>query len=209
LTYARASANTATVRMVLAATTDITAQERSVALGGAYMNEYYSSNESNLLDLAAEEFQKVLNVQPQNLAALEWMGAVEYLRWDKPPTLEQFKKTYSLLKKSVDLEPKDPDRNYWIAAISSIFASAGKGVPATNLATILDDGILHATKALELDAQFADAMDHLGILYGLKGDHVAAATARSNALRVRQRLGNRPSRFSDQFSRPALPAPPA
>lgn len=208
LTYARASANSATVRMVLARTTDISPQERSIALGGTYLNEYYSSNESNLLELAAAEFQKVLNTQPQNTDALEWMGAVEFLRWDKTPSLEQFRKTESLLKKSADLDPKDPDRYYWIAAVSSIFLSTGKGAPATDIAGILDQGIQHAKRAIELDPQFADAMDHLSVLYRRKGEDALADAARQDALRIRARLGNRPSRFNDQFSRPAVPPPP-
>jgi tetratricopeptide (TPR) repeat protein len=204
--------------MILARGTDsISAQERSIALGGTYLNEYYSSNEAALLDMAAAEFQKALNVQPQNVEALEWMGAVEFLRWNKPPTLEQFRKATSLLKKSVDLDPKDPDRHYWLAAISSIFASAGKAASVLDTATILEEGIQHAKKAIELDPQFADAMDHLSVLYRRKAEIISseraqlvkmADTAHQDALRVRQRLGNRPSRFNDQFSRPALPPPP-
>src|SRR5262245_41258957 len=87
LMYARASANSATVRAILDKTTDINSQDRSIALGGTYVNEYYSSNDAKLLDLAAE-FQKVLGAQPQNPVAFEWMGAVEFIRWNKPPSLE-------------------------------------------------------------------------------------------------------------------------
>ena len=217
LTYARASAHSATVRMLLAKATDLNAQERSIALGGTYLNEYYASNDAHLLELAAAEFQKVLSIQPQNVAALEWMGAVEFLRWDKPPTLEQFKRAVSFLKKSVDLDAKDPDRHYWIAAASSIFASNGKGASVVDSAAILEDGIQHAKRAIELDPQFADAMDHLSVLYRRRADLISsernqlvrmADAARQDAVRVRARLGNRPSRFSDQFSRPALPPAP-
>jgi ankyrin repeat protein len=218
LTYARASSKTPTVHLLLAKA-NISAEERSMALGGTYLNEYYSSTEPNLLELAAAEFQKILNVQPQNVAALEWMGAVEFLRWDKPPTLEQFRKANSFLKKSVDLDSKDPDRNYWIAAISSIFASVGKGASAANIAAILDLGIEHGKKAIGLDPQFADAMDHLSILYRRKAEQVGdgaekdqlasmAASLQQDAARIRKRLNNRPSRFSDQFSRPSLPPGP-
>ncbi len=205
LTYARASANPDTVRLLLAKTTDITPQERSIALGGTYINEYYSSNEADLLDMAAAEFQRALAIQPQNAAALEWMGAVEYLRWSKPPTLEQFRKAQAPLKRSADLDPNDPDRHYWIAATSSIFLSTSQNVSAADTAAILEDGVQHARKAIELDAQFADAMEHLSVLYRLKGEQALAESTHQDAQRVRARLGNRPSRFSDQFSRPALP----
>jgi len=208
LTFARASANAATVRILLDKATDISAQERSIALGGTYLNEYYSTNETNLLNLAASEFQKVLSIQPQSVAGLEWMGAVEFLRWDTAPSLEQFRKANSLLKKSVDLDPKDPDRHYWMAATCSIFVSAGTGASAAETAAILDEGILHAKRAIELDPQFADAMDHLSVLYRRKGEISLADTAHQDALRIRSRLGNRPSRFNDQFSRPAVPPPP-
>ena len=87
--------------------------------------------------------------------------AVEFLRCNKAPSLEQFRKTNSFLKKSVDLDSKDPDRHDWIAATSSIFASTGKGACAVDTAAILDEEIRHSRKAVELDPQFADAMDHL------------------------------------------------
>jgi ankyrin repeat protein len=218
LTYARASANPAAVRLVLDRSTDLSPQERSLALGGVYINEYYSSNDAKLINLAAAEFQKVLSAQPQNLAALEWMGAVEFLRWTNPPTLEQFKKANSLLKKSVDLDPKDPDRHCWIAATAAIFATTAKGASASETAAIVDQGIQHARRAIELDPQFADAMDHLSLLYRRKAEQMKTTAERdelrkmadatqSDAGRIRERLGNKPSRFNDQFSRPALPPP--
>ena len=201
LTYARASASSATVRIILDKTTDITSPERQIALGGTYVNEYYSSNDPRLLDLAAVEFQNALTAQPQNVAAMEWMGAVEFIRWGKPPTLEQFRKANTLLIQASTLDPKDPDRHCWIAAVNSTFASAG-------MDDILDEGIEHATKAIELDPQFAAAMDFLSILYRKKGDEARADAANRDAESIRQRRGNKPSRFNDQFSRPALPHPP-
>jgi ankyrin repeat protein len=208
LTHARASANPSTVRLLLARATDLSVQERSLILGSAYLNEYYSSNERNLLDLGAAEFQTVLKVQPQNAAALEWMGAIEVLRWDDAPSLEQFRKATGFLKKSADLDPKDADRQYWMAAVGSIFASRGKGVTAGEMTAIVDQGIEHAKKAIELDPEFADAFDHLSVLYRQKGEDAAADTAHANAVRIRERRGNRPSRFNDQFSRPAVPPAP-
>jgi Tfp pilus assembly protein PilF len=74
--------------------------------------------------------------------------------------------------------------------------------------SILNEGIEHAKKAIELDPQFADAMDYLSILYRKKGDNALADAANRDAERIRQRRGNKPSRFNDQFSRPALPASP-
>ena len=190
-----------------------------MVLGGTYVNEYYSSAEPNLLVLAAAEFQKVLETEPGNFAALEWMGALEFLRWDKVPSFEQFRKANLFLKKSVDLDPKDPDRHYWVGATNSIFASLGTGASEAEIAVILDQGIEHAGKAMDLDPQFADAMDHLSVLYRLKAEHAHVSTDRDqlvkmagslqqDAARIRARLGNRPSRFNDQFSRPAVPPPP-
>jgi len=188
-----------------------------MVLGGTYVNEYYSSAEPNLLELAAAEFQKVLKAEPGNFAALEWMGAVEFLRWDKAPSLAQFRRANLFLKQSVDLDPKDPDRHYWIAATNSIFAFQGTGASGADIAVILDQGIEHARKAIDLDPQFADAMDYLSVLYRLKAEHAAntdkgqlikmAGSFEQDAARIRARLGNRPSRFNDQFSRPAVPSP--
>jgi hypothetical protein len=95
-----------------------------------------------------------------------------------------------------------------MAALSSIFVSRGKEAPAAEVAAILDQGIEHARKAIELDPEFADAMDHLSILQRRKGESAAADAAAGNASRIRQRRGNRPSRFNDQFTRPAVPPAP-
>ena len=208
LTNARASANPATVRLLLGKTTDLAPHERSLILGSAYLNEYYSSNESKLLDLGGAEFQRALNAQPQDATTLEWMGAVEVLRWNESPTIEQFRKAAAFLKKSVELDPKDPDRQYWMAAVSSIFASRGTGAATVETQSIVDQGIEHARKAIELDPEFADAMDHLSVLYRRKGDNAAAGAMHADAVRIRERRGNRPSRFNDQFSRPAVPPAP-
>jgi len=217
LTYARSSANSATVRAVLAKTSDITPQERSIALGGTYLNEYYSSKDSNLLEMAAAEFQKVLSAQPFNAEALEWMGAVEFLRWGNTPSLEQFKKTDELLRKSAELDTKDPDRHYWIEATSSIFLANATGTSVLDTARILAQAIQHGKRAIELDPQFADAMDHLSVLYRREAQILVsereplqklADASQQDAVKARERLRNRPPRSTDQFSRPALPPPP-
>jgi len=208
LTHARASANSGTVRTLLGKTAGLSARDRNLVLGGVYVNEYYASNDPKLLDLAAAEFQQVLNSQPQDAAALEWLGAIEFLRWGEAPSLEQFRKAAALLRKSADLDPKDPDRQYWLAAMSSIFITRGKGAATAEITAIVEEGILRAEKAIELDPEFSDALDHLSVLYRRKGDGTAADAAHSKAERIRQQRGNRPSRFNDQFSRPAVPAAP-
>jgi tetratricopeptide (TPR) repeat protein len=208
LTHARASANPATVRLLLEKTPSISAGERSLILGGVYVNEYYASNEKKLLDLAAAEFQKALTATPQDPTAMEWLAATDVLRWDDAPTIEQYRRAVAQLGKAAELDSKDPDRHYWIAAVSSIFVSRGKGGSPSDIAAAVNEGILHAQKAIELDPEFGDAMDHLSVLYRRKGDTAAADAAHRDAERIRTRRGNKPSRFNDQFSRPAVPPPP-
>ncbi len=219
LTNARASTSIATVELLLARMPSLSAKERSLALGGTYVNEYYSSNENRLLALAAAEFQKVLEVEPRNVEAIEWLGAIAVLQWSEVPTIDQFRKANSLLMTSVDLDPKDRDRHYWIAATNSVFVSRGSASPA-DAASIVEQGIEHGRKAVELDPQFAAALDHLSILYSWKSERAAsqeerdslarlADASRQDAARIRVRLGDRPSRPGDQFTRPALPPAPA
>ncbi len=219
LTHARASTSLATVQLLLAGMPALAAKERSLALGGTYVNEYYSSNETRLLELASAEFQKVLDAEPRNAEVLEWLGAVAVLQWSEVPALDQFRKANSLLTTSVDLDPKDRDRHYWIAATNSLFVSRAT-VPPGEVAAIVEQGIEHGRKAAELDPQFAPALEHLSILYRLKSERASlpaerdslvrlADAARRDAASIRVRLGNRPSRPSDQFSRPALPPAPA
>ncbi len=167
LTHARASATPTTVRVLLDKTAGVSADDRHVIVGGVYINEYYSSNDAKLLDLAV-------------------------------------RKAVALLKKSAELDSRDPDRHYWIAAVSSMFASRSKVASAAELASIINDGIDHARKAIALDPEFADAMDHLSVVYQRKGDKAAADLVHADAVRIRERRSNRPSRFNDQFSRPAV-----
>jgi hypothetical protein len=72
-------------------------------------------------------------------------------------------------------------------------------------------------QSLQMDPQFAYALDHLSALYRKKSEIMAsdrpqltklADTAHADAMKIRDRLKNRPSRFSDQFSRPSLPPAP-
>ena len=105
------------------------------------VNEFYSSREASLLDQATTELQKAVAINPDNLAALQWMAAIEVLQWGGTLNLQQFRSVNSLLKKCANLDPKQPDRHYWIAATNWIFASRGQGASAAEHTAIVDEGI--------------------------------------------------------------------
>jgi hypothetical protein len=190
-------------------------KEGRIVMGTTYVNEYYVSNASGLLEQAAAEFQRSLDADPQNAAALEWMGAIEILRWSDNPTFQQFSRANSFLKKAVALDDQDPVRHYWIAATSWKFASGAKIASNAEVLAILDDGIEHARKAIELDPMYSSAMAYLSLLYQARAERTLDVTERTRFLKLSNtadddvmKSGNRPPRPNDQFSRPAAPPPP-
>ena len=209
LIHAAASTNSATVLALLASGANVSPQERALVLGGTYVNEYYSSNEPRLLELASAEFQRVLSSAPDNLAALQWMAAIDVLRWNESLTLQQYRKTNALLKKTLTLNPQELERYYWIAATNSMFVSQGKGATAAEYAAILDEGIEHIRKAITANPQYWEALAYLTTLYRQKGDIAASDAVSQDAIRARDANLSRPSRPTDQFSTPAPPPPPA
>jgi ankyrin repeat protein len=215
LTYAAASTKTSTVRALVDGGAGANIEERLIMMGSTYVNEYYASNEARLLDLATTEFQSVLAANSENVSALLWMGAVEFLRWGETPSLEQFRKANSLLRRSADLDPNDAQRHYWVAATNSIFASRATGLTETESAAILNEGIDHARKAIAVDPTYSSAMAYLSLLYKQRADRAFDIGERSRFLMLSQaaaddvvKSGNRPPPPNDQFSRPAAPPPP-
>lgn len=214
LAHAASSVKTEAVQ-ALAAAGAAGEKEGRILIGTTYVNEYYVSNASGLLEKAAAEFQRVIDADPQNAAAFEWMGAIEILRWRENPTFERFSRANSFLKKSASLDDGDPVRHYWVAAAAWEFASRANAGSNTEISAILDTGIEHARKAIELDPEYSSAMGYLSLLYKARSDRTLDVTERSRFLDLSRtaaedvvKFGNRPPRPSDQFSRPSAPPPP-
>ena len=219
LMQAAASADMTMVETLLAGGADVSAHERGILVGSAHINEYYASNAASLLDLATAEFQPLLDDDPEDLAALEWMGAVEVFRWDEDLDVTQFRKANSMLQQRVTLDPDQPEAHYWLAATSWIFAFRGAGASAAEQAAIIDEGIEHAQRAVELDPQLADAVVYLSLLYRQKAERAGTAAERDrlgsiadavyqDSLTLREEAGPRPFRPGD-FFRPVAPPSPA
>jgi hypothetical protein len=143
------------------------------------------------------------------------MGAIEILRWSDNPSFQQFYRANSFLKKAAALDAGDPVRHYWIAATGWKFASAAKTASNAEILAILDDGIEHARKAIELDPMYSSAMAYLSLLYQARAAVTLDATERTRFLKLSDtaaedvmKSGDRPPRPNDQFSRPAAPPPP-
>lgn len=216
LTHAASSTKTAAVKMLIDRGAGVSAEERRIFLGGTYVNEYYVSNDASLLNLAAAEFQRVLDANPSSAAALLWMGGVNYLRWDPSPSIEQFRKANTMLVKSANLGSNDPVLQYWVGAVNSTFVTRSKGLGGKEASDILDEGIEYARKAIALDPAYSSAMAYLSVLYAQRADRADSANERRRFLELSEaaaqdvlRSGNRPPRPNDQFSRPSPPAAPS
>ena len=143
---------------------------------------------------AIEEFKKVLDLDWQNLSAIDGLGSILYHMAETPfdSTLIKESKSYHL--RHTQLKPDDPEPYYWIGAIDWAIAFHGNKslrdeynrlgtgkikdsdpMPATLAARLreqvgmeVDEGIENLKKAMELRPEYADAMAYLNLLYRQK-----------------------------------------
>jgi len=155
-----------------------------VYLGTAYMQQYIPGNEERetlrLADSAAGEFQRVLDIEPQNLVALRSLAnlCLHQKKWDE---------AQQWFEKAIATDPSDADSYYslgyiawsrWYPAYSR--ARAGFGMrPETpgpfpdgpvkqdlkaRFDPVIEAGIIALGRALDLNAAYADAMAYMNLL---------------------------------------------
>jgi tetratricopeptide (TPR) repeat protein len=175
-------------------------------LGTAYMQQYIPGADSpenlQMATAAREQFEAVLEQQPENELALAWIASLcfnqkkldEAQTWYKrlvivnPKNKEAF---YTLgiiawtraqqpigeARQALGMKPDDP------APIKDGFVR--QGLAAKHL-PVIQDGMENLDRALALDAEYDDAMAYMNLLWRLKADledspeEARADTAKSN-----------------------------
>lgn len=178
-------------------------------LATAYASQYIpgAPSEENARngEMAVEEFRGVLEIEPNNLNAIDGMGSILSNIAHNPFDPEKFEESKRYHKRHIELAPQDPDPYYWVGFINWTLAyrandelrskynqnavnpiqpdeplppSVQAHFVALYWATV-EEGIEHLYKAVELKPDYASAYAYLNLHYRLKADMVTAGERES------------------------------
>lgn len=187
---------------------DPTLMNARLYLAQAYASQYIpgapSAENKRNAEQAIQEWKEVLQIQPDNISAIDGIGSMLYNMAGTPfdPKMMAESKTYHEMH--MKLRPDDPEPYYWIGVIdywiafranaqlrSDYNAKARKRIteldplpPALREqfvkddGPVVDEGIENLNKAMSLRQEYGDAMAYLNLLLRQKGDMEPTAAAR-------------------------------
>ena len=156
---------------------------------------------------AVTEFKGVLEKDPKNLSAIDGIGSILFQMGGQPYDPKKFDESKTYHQKHIELKPTDPEPYYWIGVIDWTLAFRSNAelranynkdnlrkqikdddpLPAavrteyvTKYGTMVDEGIADLQKAIEIRADYDDAMAYLNLLYRRKADMVESANERAS-----------------------------
>jgi tetratricopeptide (TPR) repeat protein len=180
-------------------------------LATAYASQYIpgapSEQNVRLGTQAVNEFKEVLQLDPNNLSAIDGIGSILFQMAGTPYEPKKFEESKSYHQKHIELKPNDPEPYYWIGVIDWTLAFRGNGElraaynrehvnkqvrdddplpPAvrgeyvSKYGALVDEGIAYLQKSIQLRPDYDDAMAYLNLLYRRKADMVESADERAN-----------------------------
>jgi tetratricopeptide (TPR) repeat protein len=66
---------------------------------------------------SVEEFRGVLEIDPQNLSAIDGIGSILYQMAGQPYDLAKFEESKSYHQRHIQIRPNDPEPYYWVGVI--------------------------------------------------------------------------------------------
>jgi len=183
-------------------------------LAAAYASQYIpgapSQDNINMGDQAIQEYQNVLQVDPNNLSAIDGLGSLYFNIGGMPFDEKKLEESKAYHEKHIQLRPEDPEPYYWIGVIDWTLAYRGnkemradynkdarKPIKETDplppalaaqfaqkYGATVDEGIDNLKKAMELRNDYDDAMAYLNLLYRQKADMESTADARNTDLQM-------------------------
>lgn len=169
-------------------------------LATSYMQQWIPGAESpenaEMAQKATDEFNKVLETDPNNIAALASLASLAYNSASSLPPekkVEKFDEAAKWQKKVAEVDPKNKEAYYWLGVITwakwypaLMTARANLRMKAEDPGPIkdkkvkeelraqylpmIDDGIANLNKALEIDHEYYDAMSYLNLLIRERAD---------------------------------------
>ena len=189
---------------------DPTLMNARLYLAQAYASQFIPGapspeNKRNALQ-AIQEWKEVLQIQPENLNAIDGIGAMLFYEGSTPFDLSLMEESKTYHQQHIKLHPDDPVPYYWIGQIDYWIAyraneklradyneKARKHLQQLDplpLAlreqfikedgAVVQEGIDSLNKATSLRQDYGDAMAYLNLLLRQKGDMEATATARDD-----------------------------
>jgi tetratricopeptide (TPR) repeat protein len=190
-------------------------------LGTAYQSSYIpgapSDENQRMGTQALAEYQEVLNVDPNNLDAIDRVGALLNSMATVPFSVDKLNESKTYWQKHISLSPNDADPYYWIGVIDWKLAfnsnmaarSAYNHIPgnykkqvhddqpmpgeirdkfAAEQAKTVDEGLEALKKATELRQDYDDAIAYLSLMDRQKADMTASPAERDELLKTADTL---------------------
>jgi tetratricopeptide (TPR) repeat protein len=184
-------------------------------LATAYANQYIpgapSPENIRMGNQAIQEFQQVLDKDPNNLPAIDGIGSILYNMAGGPPLdLKKMEDSKAYHEKHIQIKPEDPEPYYWIGVIDWSIAFRGnkdmredynktskKPLKDTDpmppalakqfsdkFGSDISEGMDNLKKAIERKPDYDDAMAYLNLMYRQKADLEPDPSARSADLKA-------------------------
>jgi tetratricopeptide (TPR) repeat protein len=202
-------------------------------LATVYAEQYIpgapSEQNRNLSQHAIDEFKDVLALDPQNISAIDGLGALVFQMAGTPYDAEKFQESKSYHQKHTGLRPNDPEPYYWVGVIDwTLSFRANNELRARynqehmahqimeteplpddareeyirEYGTVIDEGIDSLKRAIELKPDYDDAMLYLNLMYRRKADTVTYENEREDLLKVADDLINKVKEIKQQRIEP-------
>lgn len=199
-------------------------------LATAYASQYIpgAPSEENVRngEQAVAEFREVLKKDPSNLSAIDGIGSILY-------NMRKLEESKEYHQRHIRLKPDDPEPYYWVGVIDWLMcfqengairneynANARKQIKDTDplpekqraefaakLGAVVDDGLTHLEKAVQLRKDYEEALAYQNLLYRQKADMTAdpqereALLTRADAL-IEQVKAIKQKKLEQQVSAP-------
>jgi tetratricopeptide (TPR) repeat protein len=180
-------------------------------LATAYASQYIpgapSEQNVRLGTAAVNEFKEVLQIEHDNISAIDGIGSILFQMAGTPYDPKKFEESKSYHQRHIELKPTDPEPYYWIGVIDWTLAFRANGelraaynknnirkqvrdddplpppvraVYVEKYGSLVDEGIADLQKAIQLRPDYDDAMAYLNLLYRRKADMVESADERAS-----------------------------
>ena len=207
-------------------------------LATAYASQYIpgAPSEENVRkgEQAIQEFTSVLEIDPQNLSAIDGIGSILYQMAATPFTPAKFEQSKEYHLKHIALKPEDPEPYYWVGVISwtipfrasaDLRADYNRSNPRKQLKdedplppkqrqeytakhrAMVDDGIQQLKRAIEIRPDYEDAMAYLNLLYRRLADMVDSPQQREELLQEADRLVDKVKEIKQKKMEQPTPTP--
>ncbi len=190
-------------------------------LATAYASQYIpgapSEQNVRLGTQAVNEFKEVLQLDPNNLSAIDGIGSIIFQMAGTPYDPKKFEESKSYHKKHIELKPSDPEPYYWIGVIDWTLAFRANGelraeYNKNNIRKQLKDNdplppALRAEYAAKYGPHYDDAMAYLNLLYRRKADMVESAEERAKLQKAADDLIDKVKEIKQKRAEQVQPSP--